>query len=137
MRHKQDDGFTLIELLVVIVIIGILSAIAIPVFLTQREKAARSAVESDLRNAATALVGIAVEPKGNYSDLNGKTQDAPQLRAQGFNPSEGVTFTIVSDSSNWCLQGSSSKLPDQQFVLRSKNGIVQQGTAAEVSCAGS
>ena len=52
---EKDQGFTLIELLVVIVIIGILAAIAIPIFLNQRQKAVDAGLKSDLKNAATTV----------------------------------------------------------------------------------
>ena len=51
--EEREGGFTLIELLVVIIIIGILAAIAIPVFLSQRQKGYDAQAKSDLRNMAT------------------------------------------------------------------------------------
>jgi len=47
-------GFTLIELLVVITILGLLVTIALPRFTRSREKAARAAMQADLRNLVTA-----------------------------------------------------------------------------------
>lgn len=51
---ESDEGFTLIELLVVMIIIGILAAIAIPVFLNQRNSGYDTSTRSDIANGALA-----------------------------------------------------------------------------------
>ncbi len=63
-----DAGFTLIELLVVIIIIAMLAAIAIPTYLSQREKAMDSAAMVLVRNALT-VVQTAFVDSGSYSTL--------------------------------------------------------------------
>ena len=55
LRGNNQKGFTLIELMIVIAIIGILAAIAIPNFISYRNKAYCSAAEADANSIAIAI----------------------------------------------------------------------------------
>ena len=65
-RRRHTEGFTLIELLIVIIIIGILAAIAIPMFLSQRNKAKDSAVKGAAHAIELGLATYAIDHGDAY-----------------------------------------------------------------------
>ena len=66
-RRGEEAGFTLVELLVVMLILGILAAIAIPAFFSQRDKGYDSDAKANVRTVQTAYETYAVDNNGSYT----------------------------------------------------------------------
>ena len=117
--EERDRGFTLIELLVVMIIIGILAAIAIPTFLNQRKNGYRSAVTTDLKNAATAVESWAVDRGGSYVGLTTAILTGTGATDAGFRGSSDVTMTVdaapAPTASEYCLQATHASLSGETF----------------------
>ena len=106
LRINHDEkGFTLIELMIVIAIIGILAAIAIPNFISYRNKSFCSKAESDAGSVAAAISDYFAIPSHTLI----VTADLPQTMVSAGNhftiatadPSVNITIT-VTDGSGRC-----------------------------------
>ncbi|MBZ5740019.1 prepilin-type N-terminal cleavage/methylation domain-containing protein [Nocardioides mangrovi] len=102
-RRALDEGFTLVELLVVIVIVGLLAAIAIPIYLHQREKAYDASLETDVKTLATIEETVFVD---HHTYLSGAT--APErladLRAVGWKASAEAVVEVAVDADRYCIR---------------------------------
>ena len=103
IMKSQDDsekGFTLIELLVVVAIIGILAAIAIPVFLSQRNSARDASVKSDINGVAKVMETLYVEDNAYPTTTVLLTAGNPQI-----SPGNQLVVTVTGGGTGYTIVG--------------------------------
>jgi prepilin-type N-terminal cleavage/methylation domain-containing protein len=126
--RNREDGFSLIELLVVIIIIGILAAIAIPLFLSQKQKSVDASMKSDLRSVANQLETYYVDQLTFPSPL-GSVNTGTVMNGTTLTLSAGNSITVrwAAPRDAYCLSISNNRA-SHAWIYRSEAGGVQAGT---------
>ena len=134
-KKKGNGGFTLIELLVVIIIIGILSAIALPSFLNQANKAKQSEAKTYVGSANRAQQAYYLENGGFITD----SESFGKLGLGIETTTANYLYTLQAQADSAVRQqaqpAGADGLADDQSSLKAYAGAVKIGTIGEGAAA--
>jgi prepilin-type N-terminal cleavage/methylation domain-containing protein len=125
----QGAGFTLIELMIVVVIIGIISAIAVPNFLAMQDRAREAGVKSILHTVQTCFEDFAAQSDALYptaaADMTPQGQTLTDLMPGGVlppNPFDGLPTPFAWGAAAAAQKGAcaATTATTSQYVLQGR-----------------
>lgn len=136
-KLERDQGFTLIELMVVMIIISILSSIAIPIFMQQRQKGFEATMRSDLRTVALEMEAYAADDEeypvvttsGDIATLMPASGSGNEVRLSVSTTIE--TVAALSSPGNYCLRATTSQSSAQIYFDSDGGGLQLKGVPCQ------
>jgi type IV pilus assembly protein PilA len=149
---RDESGFTLLELLNVIIILGILLSIAVPEYVSFRDKAAKAAAGSAVKTTINAVISYSLDNfPGSKNDPNASTTDSgytgmtisglktydPNIKStvyvnnSGAAEPAGVTTRAPLDVSRFCVYSVVGRWYDYQL---NADGAIKSTSSPALVC---